>query len=222
MKTIEQMTAEIREVVVAKGFRPAEGGPGTNTWGDYVALLHSEISEALEAYRDRRLEDATRLPTCRNVRCERLNRSNPRPGDADFGLGAPPCPAEHLDLPKPEGVGSELADVWIRLLDMADVFEIPLHWPHLTIAKTSSLRGFFTPDGLTSFGDHMTWLHRLVAELGDARTDWRATKVAVLTGAITAVAAKYGVDLEAEYERKLAYNRTRSWRHGRGALGSDR
>ena len=26
--------------------------------------------------------------------------------------------------------------------------------------------------------------------------------------------ARYGVDLEAEYERKIAYNRTREFRHG--------
>jgi NTP pyrophosphatase (non-canonical NTP hydrolase) len=48
-------------------------------------------------------------------------------------------------LPKPEGVGSELADVLIRLLDMADVF---------------------------------------------------------------------GLDLTFEYERKVAYNRTRAHQHG--------
>jgi len=109
MKTIAQMTAEVREVNTEKGWRQ-----GSNTFGDYIALLHSELSEALEAYRDHRLEDATEV-----------------------------CFGNHV--PKPEGVGSEFADVLIRLVDVCDI---------------------------------------------------------------------YGIDLDAEYERKIAFNRTRSFQHG--------
>ena len=50
------------------------------TVGEDIALLHSEVSEALEAYRDGGLEDQT--------------------------VGA-----------KPEGFGSEMADLFVRLLD---------------------------------------------------------------------------------------------------------
>jgi NTP pyrophosphatase (non-canonical NTP hydrolase) len=84
-KTLNQMTAEIREVNVAKGWRT-----GNNTFGDYIALLHSELSEALEAYRDRRFEPYT----------------------APNG--------------KPDDVGSEMADLLIRLLDTCDVLGIDL------------------------------------------------------------------------------------------------
>lgn len=112
-KTIADMTEEVREINIAKGWRE-----GTNTFGDYIALLHSEASEALEAFREHGLEDATEVV---------------------YGAR----------LPKPEGVGSEYADVLIRLLDMCDV---------------------------------------------------------------------QGIDLAREYERKMAYNRTRAYQHGGRAL----
>jgi NTP pyrophosphatase (non-canonical NTP hydrolase) len=79
-------------------------------------LLGSEVYEAGEAYREHGMDDMTRVFDAA--------------GDGN---------------PKPEGVGSEFADVFIRLLD---------------------------------------YCHR------------------------------YGVDLEFEYRRKLAYNATRGYRHG--------
>jgi NTP pyrophosphatase (non-canonical NTP hydrolase) len=125
--TIEEMTIEVRMVNIDKGWRSAAGGPAPGqTFGDYVALLHSEVSEALEAYRDHRLADAT------------------VGGFGYVGAG---------QAFKPEGVGSELADVLIRLLDMADVF---------------------------------------------------------------------GIDLEAEYRRKIAYNRGREFQHGGRTLAGEK
>lgn len=109
MKSLAEMSAEVLAWAERKGWEPDPD----RTFGDEIALLHSEASEALEAYRDWKFEDPT------------------VPGG------------------KPEGVGSEFADVLVRLLHYA--------------------------------GTH-------------------------------------GFDLEAEYERKMAYNEGRPWRHGGRAL----
>ena len=120
-KTLSDMAEEVYEINLQLGWQPS-----ANTFGDCMALLHSEVSEALEAFRKHDLEDATR-PIC--------GWAAAHPGEV--------C-AEHGPS-KPEGVGSEFADVLIRLLDDCKM---------------------------------------------------------------------YGIDLQAEYERKIAYNRTRQWRHG--------
>jgi NTP pyrophosphatase (non-canonical NTP hydrolase) len=146
-----------------------------------MALLHEEIAEAGHAWRAYGLEDMT----------EELRG------------------AQH-GLPKPEGVGSEFADILIRLLDDTTRY-------HLGIAETHprTARDFAVVTG--EFLVDVNTLHGLVAR---ASMDWpdapslSAVSLAGLLVFLELLCDRYGIDLAAEYERKMAYNRTRPYRHG--------
>lgn len=95
------METEVYDCNVANGWFDEN-----RSFGDDIALLHSEVSEMFEAFRDCGLADTTQ-ESCK------VRSSN---GWHD----------SETHLCKPEGVGSEAADILVRLLDTCYRYDIDL------------------------------------------------------------------------------------------------
>ncbi len=111
-KSLKDMQDEVTAWCERKGWRGEGSAPVT--FGDTMALLHSEVSEALEAFRDWGTADATKdeWTTCTDPQC----------GDSTWDHD---CDVRRIPG-KPEGIGSEFADVLIRLLDDCDRWGVDL------------------------------------------------------------------------------------------------
>ena len=158
------------------------------SFGDLIALVHSELSEALEAYR------------------EYGNTTHAWMELAD----------EDSDDRIPVGVGHELADVVIRVADMAE-------WYGWKLGGSPRFQ-FQRFGGLVSFGDWIAALHGVTAEAfgysknKDGEDGFIQGSLVELINGVERMAAYYSINLDAAIEAKMEYNRTRSYRHGGKAL----
>ena len=88
----------------------------TRPVGDLIALLHSEVTEAFEAYRNGEPDLWYEYPHGSGI--------DPEYGKTRVAVHNLETDVTHLG--KPQGIASELADVLIRVLDMAEEKRIPL------------------------------------------------------------------------------------------------
>lgn len=94
---LRKIIKEVEALTTTKGWR-TDSIDNKHAFAAYIALLHSEASEALEAYRDKKW-------------------------------------SETREDGKPLGVGPELADVVIRVLDMCDRWGIDLPYEIARVMK---------------------------------------------------------------------------------------
>lgn len=116
---ITELVTQAYEIAKSKGFHDKGA-----TFGDRIALVHSEVSEALEAFRDL---DATSFDAIREPIYSREGKLTREPTCYVLTRPAPDLPLESTVVHnKPEGVRSELADVVIRVADMCGLYGIDL------------------------------------------------------------------------------------------------
>lgn len=103
MLNIKEFVKEVGENAVTHGWWEQE-----RSFGELIALCHSELSEALEEYR--KGKQPTEIYYSCNVTCDEWSWKE----------------CKECKHGKPEGIPSELADVVIRIFDMCHYYEIDI------------------------------------------------------------------------------------------------
>lgn len=193
---LNELAKEAHQIAVEHGFWDPEP-----TFGELIALMHSELSEALEEYRaDRGMvwhackEDESGI-ACDDV-CSLYN------------LGAE---CEYRDK-KPEGIAVELADCVIRILDWCGRKDMKPDGILLNIHELHKDE----PEHEGPFGDFISMMHNLLSAAAyDSFDDYdRAIFLCSVIYFILDSMEREGVDMEPIIREKMDYNRTRPYRHG--------
>jgi hypothetical protein len=182
VKTIKELEAEVEKYCRDMGWYEQEV-----PFAVAMALLHEEAAEAGHAWRDHGLADATYA-----------DHPEINPGGVAVDI-----------IVKPEGVGSEFADIFIRMLDDS----VRYHF---------DLEGSLEPDREVyalddEFLVNINALHGLITRVTVATEVCYEDAEEAFAGVLSflrQMCGRYGIDLMAEYEKKMAYNRTREHRHG--------
>ncbi|EHQ63646.1 hypothetical protein PDENDC454_04244 [Paenibacillus dendritiformis C454] len=185
MKKIAELVKEAHQNAVNKGWWEEP-----RTYGELIALVHSEVSEALEDYRNGAVPHATWY----EKKCgDEIKRS-----------------AELVnDTWKPCGIPSELADICIRIFDIAGHYGFGEELQQACESKGPNWQVV----ELFPFADNLAVIHLNLSE-SFAATETMVRSLADALLNTESLAVLYGIDLERAIAEKMAYNATRPQRHG--------
>lgn len=131
----------VRENNFEKGWRSEEAS--LRPVSEFTTLITCEVSECFEAYRTGEpllwYEHDVNVVDGASIRPQ---KSGPQSGFADQVSLSPTNGTGEVVLGKPQGMASELADVVIRVLDMADELEIPVIEAILAKHKYNQTRSY--------------------------------------------------------------------------------
>lgn len=180
---LNELAKEAHQIAVEHGWWDKEP-----TFGELVALMHSELSESLEEYRAGRP-----MVYFMDVNGFVVSDMSERRGE------------------KLEGIAVELADCIIRILDWAGHEGVEMdrifgavknHYPTWEVAPVQK------------FGDFISGLHNLLSMAYTDEEDMRGIYFCMVIDYIQEALKQSGVDLYTVMRAKMEYNRTRPYRHG--------
>lgn len=182
---VSEAMKEVYQWAHTKGWEPDADRP----FADACALIHSEVSEALEAYRTWKFDDPTIQRTAT--------------GNYYY------LPGEPI---KPEGVASELADVLIRLLHYCKAYSLALN-TEFPLPEFSPAVSFGTECALMHAAISGAFVCYEVDDVGGAEI-----YLSRLYALLCYSCQVHDFSLWDEYRRKMDYNKTRAYRHGNRAM----
>lgn len=195
MNNVSQLVQAAHQNAVNKGWWEEP-----RTYGELIALVHSEVSEALEDYRIPGRKPTDVWYEAKNINGQIIVRTDK--------------PDEEW---KPCGIPSELADICIRIFDISGGYE----WGKSLEAGLRWLSGHEKREKWTAapFGGKLAIIH---AELSKSleELDYNdnpggaINHLAAVLVEVELIAQEYGIDLERAISEKMAYNATRPQRHG--------
>lgn len=195
MEDLNAFAREVHENAVAHGWWEDE-----RSFGEIIALCHSELSEALEEYRADRpmLWFACKEDEDVSIVCEPCTEYRSKNGCKYRG-------------DKPEGIAVELADCIIRVLDWCGKDGLDIDQ---TVKEVTEKYGTMRDD--KKFGEFIARMHEA---LSMASFDYKKQLLpsmwfAGLILAIYKCAERESVDMDAILRLKHEYNKGRSYRHG--------
>lgn len=123
-RTLNEWVAHVHETAVEKGWYEGISEGSTDHIKEKLLLIHSEVSEATEDFRvAKSLEDLQTL-TYKGSACDKELTESATVADR---RNAPPVNSM-LELRKPEGFPSEMADIVIRVMDLCASLGIDLEF----------------------------------------------------------------------------------------------
>ena len=191
--SLTDLQREAHAIAVDRGWYDTEP-----TFGDLIALVHSELSEALKAHRKWKFD--------RYIRCW-------AGWGWDTHIADKQCPDNHVSS-KPEGVASELADVVIRVADMAEHYGVDLQAEDRGDRLSDYWKNYKqTMRQQRTFGEWITVCCSHLSQVFDeytARSRPWEPYIRRFLKEVQAMAAHYGIDLDAAIAVKMKYMRERA------------
>ena len=191
---INEIIKEAHENAVAHGFWEED-----RPFAETVDLIHSELSEALEEFRDGRGLDKVYYS------CQYSKVHNVPLGHCKKNITCAQC-----EYGKPEGIPIELADVIIRIADYFGRHKIQVDELKSRATNQTVREKIGTLCELIAHGHWLLGMAYVSKE-----EELRYSLMALLIDHIRDFCQRNGIDLDRAIKLKMEYNKTRPYKHGK-------